>query len=188
MLVPSSIQEMLEYKKLTFYLHIHFAVLPLRKNGDSTFDDNLVVQSCVEKNRQEDLHADESEVVLMETDSQVEKTEEGKCEADHSRGMDMLRNFLETKGTDFSAEPEFLPYYALPFVSNPASHPTFQELFMVSTFSYAGHLVNITSYTYQNPEVCECCVEIFFLSPVCGRAKSSADIRTHYFAVTVEHH
>jgi hypothetical protein len=81
----------------------------------------------------------------METDSQVEKAE-GKCEADHSRGMDMLRNFLETKGTEFSAEPEFLPYYALPFVSDPASHPTFQELFMVSTLPFAGHLVNITSY------------------------------------------
>ena len=146
-LVPSSIQEMLEYKKLTFYLHLHFAVLPLRKHSDSTLDDNLVVQSCVEKNRQEDLHADKSGVVVMETDSQVEKIER-MCEADHSCGMDMLRNFLETKGTDFSAEPEFLPYYALPYVSNPVSHPTFQELFMVSTFSYAGHLVNITSYTY----------------------------------------
>jgi hypothetical protein len=74
----------------------------------------------------------------METGSQVEKTE-GKCEADHSHGMDMLRNFLESKGTEFSAEPEFLPYYALPFVSDPVSHPTFQELFMVSTLSYAGY-------------------------------------------------
>lgn len=89
--------------------------------------------------------ADESGVVGMETASQVEKTE-GKCEADHSRGMYMLRNFLETKGTQFSAEPEFLPYYALPFVSNPASDPSFQELFMVSTLSYAGNLVNISNY------------------------------------------
>jgi len=141
-LVPSSIQEMLEYKKLTFYLHVHFAVLPLREHVDSAHDNNVVVQSCVAKNGQGDLHAVESGVVEMETDSQVEKAE-GKCEADHSHGMDMLRNFLETKGTEFSAEPEFLPYYALPFVSDPASHPTFQELFMVSTLPFAGHLVNI---------------------------------------------
>jgi hypothetical protein len=137
---------MLEYKKLTFYLHVHFAVLPLREHRDSTLDDNLVLQSCVEENGQENLQADKSGVVVMETDSQVEKTE-GKCEADHSHGMDMLRNFLETKGTEFSAEPEFLPYYALPFVSDPASHPTFQELFMVNTLPYAGYLVNITRLT-----------------------------------------
>jgi hypothetical protein len=56
------------------------------------------------------LHADESGVVGMETASQVQKTE-GKCDADHSCGMYMLRNFLEAKGTEFSAEPEFLPYY-----------------------------------------------------------------------------
>jgi hypothetical protein len=145
MLVPSSIQEALEYKKLTFYLHVHFAVLPLRKHSDSTLDDNCIVQSCVEENGQEDLHAVESGVVRMETDGHVEKTE-GKCEAHHGHGMDMLRNFLETKGTEFSAEPEFLSYYALPFVSNPASHPSFQELFMVSALSYAGDLLNISSY------------------------------------------
>lgn len=75
------------------------------------------------KNGQEDLHAGESGVVRMETDRQVEKTE-GKCEADHSRGVDMLKYFLETKRIEFSAESEFLPYCALPFVSNPASQPS----------------------------------------------------------------
>lgn len=145
-LVPSSIQETLEYKKLTFYMHIHFAVLPLRKHNDSTLEDNVDVQSHVEKTRQEDVLTDESGVVVVvETDSLVEKTEE-RCEAGHSHGMEMLRNFLETKGTEFSAEPEFLPYYALPFVSNPASHPSFQELFMVSTLPYADYLVNLSNY------------------------------------------
>ncbi|GLG96168.1 LisH domain-containing protein ARMC9, partial [Gryllus bimaculatus] len=37
-----------------------------------------------------------------------------------ARGMAVLRRFLETKGTDFSNEPEFLPYYALPFARWPA--------------------------------------------------------------------
>ncbi|XP_069681051.1 lisH domain-containing protein ARMC9-like isoform X2 [Periplaneta americana] len=87
-LVPASIQEKLEYKKLTFYLHVHFAVLPLRKQQDSA------------------------------------EEEDGD-----KAGMEVLRGFLETKGTQFSAEPEFLPFYALPFVSNPATHPSFQELF-----------------------------------------------------------
>jgi hypothetical protein len=121
-LVPSSIQK-LEYKKLTCYVHVHFAVLPLRKCCERTLDDNLVVQSCVAKNGQEDFHADESGVVGMETDSQVEKME-GQCKADHSRGVDMLKSFLETKRIEFSAEPEFLPYCALPFVSKPASQPS----------------------------------------------------------------
>jgi hypothetical protein len=148
MLVPSSIQEKLEYKKLTFYLHIHFAVLPLRKQNKAAPDSHLSIhpdskcsETNVEQNKEEDMSAEKSLAALdhseqLETDSRVEKMEE-ISETDHSRGMEALRNFLETKGTEFSAEPEFLPYYALPFVSDPASHPSFQELFTVSELSFA---------------------------------------------------
>ena len=125
-LVPPSIQEKLEYKKLTFYLHVHFAVLPLRKS------DNIQVNT---KNEKENLDPEPNEDDKSKTEEELVAEDEKKDvqeDEDGSRGMEDLRNFLETKGTEFSAEPEFLPFYALPFVSEPAKHPSFQELFTVS--------------------------------------------------------
>ncbi|KAI5609809.1 lisH domain-containing protein ARMC9 [Silurus asotus] len=40
-----------------------------------------------------------------------------------------FKHFLETRGAVLSQTTEFLSYYALPFVPNPASHPSFKELF-----------------------------------------------------------
>ncbi|XP_049954899.1 lisH domain-containing protein ARMC9-like [Schistocerca serialis cubense] len=44
-------------------------------------------------------------------------------------GMTALKNFLETEGCEFSGETEFLRFYALPYVNDPKSHPSFQNLF-----------------------------------------------------------
>ncbi len=41
-----------------------------------------------------------------------------------------FRTFLETRGAELSRTPEFLPYYALPYVPQPVDHPTFRELFL----------------------------------------------------------
>ncbi|KAF7703149.1 hypothetical protein HF521_022156 [Silurus meridionalis] len=43
-----------------------------------------------------------------------------------------FKHFLETRGAALSQTTEFLSYYALPFVPNPASHPSFKELFQDS--------------------------------------------------------
>uniref|UniRef100_A0A3B4BX40 LisH domain-containing protein ARMC9 n=1 Tax=Pygocentrus nattereri TaxID=42514 RepID=A0A3B4BX40_PYGNA len=43
-----------------------------------------------------------------------------------------FRHYLETRGAALSQTTEFLPFYALPFVPNPAAHPSFQELFQDS--------------------------------------------------------
>ncbi len=45
--------------------------------------------------------------------------------------MARFRSFLETRGAALSKSPEFLPYYALPFVPDLRHHPTFQALFAV---------------------------------------------------------
>ncbi len=37
--------------------------------------------------------------------------------------------FLDTKGAELSKTSEFLPFYALPYVTNPLEHPTFRNLF-----------------------------------------------------------
>ncbi|KAI4881343.1 hypothetical protein NFI96_015031, partial [Prochilodus magdalenae] len=43
-----------------------------------------------------------------------------------------FKHYLETRGAALSQTTEFLPFYALPFVPNPAAHPSFQELFQDS--------------------------------------------------------
>lgn len=45
--------------------------------------------------------------------------------------MSAFKNFLETQGADLSQTTEFLPFYALPFVQDPKSHPSYKELFKV---------------------------------------------------------
>uniref|UniRef100_UPI003AAFEEDE lisH domain-containing protein ARMC9 isoform X2 n=1 Tax=Centroberyx gerrardi TaxID=166262 RepID=UPI003AAFEEDE len=43
-----------------------------------------------------------------------------------------FKQYLETRGAALSQTTEFLPYYALPFVPNPAVHPSFRDLFQDS--------------------------------------------------------
>lgn len=138
--MPLSIQEKLECKKLTFYLHVHFAVLPLRKQNEvAAPDGNVSAQSgdtCsdtnTEQSSEQEKPADMSAPVLTQSKQLRVEEADGGSETGHICGMEALRQFLEAKGTKFSAEPEFLPYYALPFISDPVSHPSFQELFTVS--------------------------------------------------------
>uniref|UniRef100_A0A4W4FQ01 LisH domain-containing protein ARMC9 n=1 Tax=Electrophorus electricus TaxID=8005 RepID=A0A4W4FQ01_ELEEL len=77
-------------RKLEFYLHIHFAIYPLKNSL-----------------------------------GRQEKAEIGEQ-------MSQFRHYLETRGAALSHTTEFLPFYALPFVPNPAVHPSFQELFQDS--------------------------------------------------------
>merc|ERR1712166_883442 len=42
--------------------------------------------------------------------------------------MKRFKSYLETSGLELSKTPEFLPFYALPFVDNAREHPTFKEL------------------------------------------------------------
>ncbi|NWS96808.1 ARMC9 protein, partial [Mionectes macconnelli] len=43
-----------------------------------------------------------------------------------------FKAYLETKGAALSQTPEFLRFYALPFVPNPMVHPSFKDLFQDS--------------------------------------------------------
>ena len=47
--------------------------------------------------------------------------------------MNHFKVFLETAGASLSQTTEFLPYYALPYVPNPRAHPSYKDLFSVST-------------------------------------------------------
>uniref|UniRef100_A0A8B9L0F9 LisH domain-containing protein ARMC9 n=1 Tax=Astyanax mexicanus TaxID=7994 RepID=A0A8B9L0F9_ASTMX len=52
--------------------------------------------------------------------------------ADFDERISHFKHYLETRGAALSQTTEFLPFYALPFVPNPAVHPSFQELFQDS--------------------------------------------------------
>ncbi len=43
-----------------------------------------------------------------------------------------VRLFLDREGTALSNEQEFIQYFALPHVKDPAEHPTFRALFQVT--------------------------------------------------------
>ncbi|XP_040284387.1 lisH domain-containing protein ARMC9 isoform X2 [Bufo bufo] len=77
-------------QKLEFYLHIHFAIFPL-KNNTGRID-----------------------------------------RADCEERISHFKTYLETSGAALSQTTEFLPFYALPFVPNPAAHPSFRDLFQGS--------------------------------------------------------
>ena len=58
------------------------------------------------------------------------------------------------EGSSLSDEQEFVHYYALPFVSNPSSHPTFKSLFQVKTESLPliKYIDNLSSYLSYKQE------------------------------------
>ena len=43
--------------------------------------------------------------------------------------MEEFKEFLEKKDSDYSKSNEFLSYYALPYVQNPKTHPSYSKLF-----------------------------------------------------------
>ena len=45
--------------------------------------------------------------------------------------MRVFKSYLENKGAGLSQTTEFLPFYALPFVPDPTTHPSFKPIFMV---------------------------------------------------------
>ncbi|KAL7748972.1 hypothetical protein RI367_005620 [Sorochytrium milnesiophthora] len=52
---------------------------------------------------------------------------------DKAASMEAFKRFLETRGAQLSKTPEFLPFYALPYLPDPASHPSFSEIFTATT-------------------------------------------------------
>lgn len=52
-------------------------------------------------------------------------------QAEFDERISSFKKYLETRGGALSQNTEFLPYYALPYVSNPRVHPSFKDLFQV---------------------------------------------------------
>ena len=52
-----------------------------------------------------------------------------QTEAEQVSAMESFKQFLDHKGLQLSKTAEFLSFYALPYISDPSSHPSFQKLF-----------------------------------------------------------
>lgn len=53
---------------------------------------------------------------------------------DIHESLQRFREFLDTHQSDLSQSTEFLPFYALPYIPNPADHPSFKKIFTVAWF------------------------------------------------------
>ncbi|XP_047103523.1 lisH domain-containing protein ARMC9-like [Schistocerca piceifrons] len=205
-LIPPSIKSKLEYRKLTFYLHVYFAIIkesekmedPSNTNfckensglkgiavghenncSDARVEDKSENEINKSHNVRENFMSLENTDTITECGDQMEHrlTNEIKdmdvksdssvvakkgvfcnlelisdnCYENESvssesemnsyngqSGMTALKNFLETEGCEFSGETEFLRFYALPYVNDPKSHPSFQNLFTVSRYTLCG--------------------------------------------------
>ena len=51
------------------------------------------------------------------------------CNKTIQESMNEFKTFLEKKEYEISKTPEFLSYYALPYVNNPQTHPSYMKLF-----------------------------------------------------------
>lgn len=54
---------------------------------------------------------------------------QGKDTPDDS--MEALKKYLESRGAALGQTPEFLSYFALPYIPNIRAHPSYKELFSV---------------------------------------------------------
>jgi hypothetical protein len=54
---------------------------------------------------------------------------------DITESLHRFKLFLDSHPQDGSQASEFLPYYALPYIPNPAEHPSFRALFSVDWFN-----------------------------------------------------
>ncbi|XP_048513539.1 lisH domain-containing protein ARMC9-like isoform X2 [Athalia rosae] len=125
-LIPESIREGAEYKILTFKLHLHFAILPLR-----------IKQLHAKVNRKE--YDQMSSGQMMEIIANATETYFCGAKVDNnqskqiiSEAMEQLRIYLETDGRDFEENTELLPLFALPCMNDAQTYSTFPELFELS--------------------------------------------------------
>lgn len=68
---------------------------------------------------------------ITETNNFTEKAESLQDRAEFEERISLFNQYLKTRGAVLSQTTKFLPYYALPFVPNPAVHPSFKDLFQV---------------------------------------------------------
>ncbi|XP_011863084.1 PREDICTED: lisH domain-containing protein ARMC9-like isoform X2 [Vollenhovia emeryi] len=99
-----------EYKKLTFYLHVHFAVLPKRKRR-------------IDRYKEYDPTPEIGTPRLSSTEKDLapEKCKQNntiEIETNINESMKQLQDYLSGDGKELEYDTEFQTFYALPFIED----------------------------------------------------------------------
>ena len=65
-------------------------------------------------------------------------------------GLQNIRDYIDHDGAILSGHQEFITYFALPFVPEPHTHPSFQHLFEVSI----SNIIMILSGVINSQIIC----------------------------------
>ncbi|XP_046602001.1 lisH domain-containing protein ARMC9-like [Neodiprion lecontei] len=124
-LIPQSIRETTEYKVLSFKLHLHFAVLPLRiKKLDLLRDQR---SDEVSRTQMMKILENAAEMYFLGREGDDNQSKQMMTDA-----MEQLRTYMETDGREFEEKTDFLPFFALPCLDDDQTYTTFPELFEIS--------------------------------------------------------
>lgn len=74
-LIPASIQEICDYKKLTFYLHVHFAVIPFRNKQTSEKENDKTSTTEQENNEKSVADKEANKVIVSNSNNNRSKME-----------------------------------------------------------------------------------------------------------------
>ncbi|XP_032666235.1 lisH domain-containing protein ARMC9 isoform X1 [Odontomachus brunneus] len=105
-----------EYKKLTFYLHVYFAILPICK-----------LYACEYKEHGSEI----STLRLSSTDLVLEnhkKNSGTEIEKNINNNMKQLQDYLNGDGKELEYDMEFQPFYTLPFTKDLHANTLFSKM------------------------------------------------------------
>ncbi|CAL1673477.1 unnamed protein product [Lasius platythorax] len=119
-LFPNSIKQCEEYKKLTFYLHVHFAIIPKRK---------LYADQCKEHELTSEINT--PKLSSVEGDSVLERCKENtatEIEKNINNSMKQLQDYLNGDGKELENNIELQSFYALPFIEDIHADTFFSKI------------------------------------------------------------
>ncbi|XP_014488444.1 PREDICTED: lisH domain-containing protein ARMC9-like isoform X2 [Dinoponera quadriceps] len=108
-----------EYKKLTFYLHVYFAILPISKLYAYEYKENELTGSQINTLR------------LSLTDIFLENHEKNNgtaIEKNINNSMKQLQDYLSGDGKELEYDMELQPFYALPFTKDLHANTLFSKI------------------------------------------------------------
>ena len=79
---------------------------------------------------------------LLYRDSEI------NCNKTIQETMEEFKEFLEKKDNDYLKSNEFLSYYALPYVQNPKTHPSYSKLFQPEWIGELKDKIHLSIKTY----------------------------------------
>ncbi|XP_029160114.1 lisH domain-containing protein ARMC9-like [Nylanderia fulva] len=119
-LFPNGIKQCEEYKKFTFYLHVHFAILPKRKFYADQYKEHedSTLENCKENNATE-------------------------IEKNINNSMKQLQDYLNGDGKELENDIELQSFYALPFIEDIHADTFFSKILEQSWMDELSRNLNL---------------------------------------------